>query len=131
MKFLNILVIERKIGRQHSVDDSDHFLDIWFIDTDFVLDYKLHISFFLLSDITIDDGDFVHHKNFHECRGSSFGDDDIRDVYQVIHEVDKSEYFDGRGWIGVCDVVGVMVEVFVSSTNKHNLCIYLGIDKFL
>lgn len=91
------------------MNGSDHFFDVGLVDTDIVFGDEVYISFFLLSYITIDDWDFVHHENFHQRGRSSFGDDDVRDVYQVIHEVDESEYFDDIIWIIFGDFLCTMI----------------------
>lgn len=131
MEIFDIFVISRKICRNHFMYNSDHFFDIWLIETKFTLDDKFYISFFLFSNITIDHGNFIHHKNFHYRGRSSFGDDDIRDIYQVIHKIDESEYFYGIFWMCFCYFFYFMTKVLIFPTDKNNLSICFGSNKFL
>jgi hypothetical protein len=75
--FYIILIFSDISSSEHVLDDSDHFLYIWLIETKFIVDDEFYISFFLLSDIAIDDWYFAHHENFHNSCWSSFGDNDI------------------------------------------------------
>jgi hypothetical protein len=75
--FYIILIFGNISSSEHVFDNSDHFFYIWLIEAEFVVDDKFYISFFLLSDITIDDWHFAHHQNLHNGCWSSFGDDNV------------------------------------------------------